>query len=169
LLRTEGWEVIRRVGSVGRARSELSSAELFLEITQLAQSALSAAFLVGRRWGWSRRALEGRVCRRPEPDPTDVEILLEAVQLEEIGEFEGSHIPARVADFPLQVANDLNQVVHGEAGVPELIPKPLPVKTQREVLTGEAAIGLVQLCDLRGDGWSWAVHGFMERSAPPRA
>ena len=54
-----------------------------------------------------------------------------------------------LTDLLLEVNNDLGQIGLGEAGAQELIPKPLPVKTQREVLTGELAIDLVQLLDLR--------------------
>jgi hypothetical protein len=74
-----------------------------------------------------------------------MEIFLEAVQLEEVGEFERADVTPGVADFFLQVAHDLEEIGEGEAGAEELEPEPLPVKTETEVLTGEAAIGLVQL------------------------
>ena len=83
---------------------------------------------------------------------TDVEVFLEAVQLEQVGEFEGADVTTAVADFLLEVAHELDQVGESEAGAEELKPEPLPLKTQREVLTGEAAVGLVQLHDLSGHG-----------------
>jgi hypothetical protein len=129
-------------------------AKFFLEIMQLVQGALSAASLVGRRDHRDRRGLEGRVCCGPQPDTADVKIFLEAIQLEEIGKLERSDITARLTDFLLQVGNDLDQIAVGEAGAQELIPKPLPVKAQREVLTGKTAIGLMQLLDLRVHRWS---------------
>ena len=71
-----------------------------------------------------------------------------------------------MADFFLEIAHDLDQIGESEAGAEELEPKALPVKTQGEVLTGEAAIGLVQLLQLRRGGWrradhraSWATQG----------
>ena len=49
----------------------------------------------------------------------------------------------------MEVAHHLAQVGQGEAGAKELKPEPFPVKTQGKVLPGEAAIGLVQLLQLR--------------------
>ena len=72
-------------------------------------------------------------------------VFLEAVELEEIGEFEGADVATGMADFPLKIAHDLGQVSEGKAGAEELEPEPLPVKAQGKVLTGEMAIGLVQL------------------------
>jgi hypothetical protein len=50
-----------------------------------------------------------------------------------------------VADFLLEIAHDVDQVLESEASAEELEPEALPVKTQGKVLTGETAIGLVQL------------------------
>ncbi len=54
--------------------------------------------------------------------------------------------------------DSLDQVGYGEAGAQELEPKSLPVKTQGEVLTGETAIGLVELFQLRRYRWGQRVH-----------
>jgi hypothetical protein len=74
-----------------------------------------------------------------------VEVFFETVGLEEIGKLEGADVAAGVTDFLLQVVHDLDQVREGKAGAVELIPEPLPVKAQGEVLTGETAIGLVEV------------------------
>jgi hypothetical protein len=59
-------------------------AELFLEVLKLKQGALAAALLFCRREGrreWDRSL--GRFWA--EPNAADVEVFLEAVQLEEVG------------------------------------------------------------------------------------
>lgn len=84
-------------------------------------------------------------------DAADIEVFLETVQLEKIGELECADIPPGVADFLLEITNDLGKLSHGKAGAVELKPEPFPVKTQGKVLTGEAAIGLVKLLDLSRD------------------
>ncbi len=100
-------------------------------------------------WGWRGR----------EANPADVEVLLEAIQLQEVGELEGADIAAGVADFLLQIAHDLEEVGLGEAGAVELEPEPLPVKAQAEGLAGELAISLVELEQGRRDrAWGWPVH-----------
>ena len=129
-----------------RTGSEPSLAELFFEVAQLLQGMLTPALLLGRRarwsggdWGSWARSFDR------ETDPADVKVLLEAVQLEQIGEFEGADVATGVADFLLEIAHHLDQVGEREASPEELEPEPFPVKTQREVLTGETAIGLVKL------------------------
>ena len=138
--------------------SDLSVAEFVFDLSQLVQGVLSAAFLFGRRAGRRERVSCWRARSRSEPNTADVEIFLEAVQLEEIGQFERPDIAARMTDFLLEVTDDLDQMVPGKAATQELIPKPLPVKTEAEVLTGETAIGLVELLDLRGQRWWRAIH-----------
>ena len=87
-----------------------------------------------------------------EPHTADVEVFLEVIQLEEVGEFEGADVAPGVADFPLEIAHHADQVGAGKARAGELKPEPLPVKTQGQVLPGEPAIGLVQLLQLRRHG-----------------
>jgi len=82
-----------------------------------------------------------------------------AVELEEVGEFEGADVAAGVADLLLQVAYDLGQVLGREAGTVELKPEPLTVKAQGEVLTREAPVGLVQMLEGHRQGGSGRVHG----------
>ena len=66
-----------------RLPSDLSLAELFLEVLKLKQGALATAFLFCRREG--RREWDRSLGFWAEPNSADVEILLEAVQLEEVG------------------------------------------------------------------------------------
>ena len=118
-------------------------AKFLFEITQLPQSVLTAALLfggrTGRNGGWIFGAwFDGQT------NAADVEVFLEAIQLEEVGEFEGADVAPGVADFLLEITHDLNEIGEGEAGAVELKPKPLPVKTQREVLTGQVAIGVME-------------------------
>ena len=47
--------------------------------------------------------------------PTNLEVFLEAVGLEEVGEFEGAHVAAPRPDFPLEVVDDPAQVRQGVA------------------------------------------------------
>lgn len=65
--------------------SDFTLAKLFLEIVELSQGALTATLLLGRRadGGAEGRRFWGRVWT--ETNPADVEVFLEAVELEEIG------------------------------------------------------------------------------------
>jgi hypothetical protein len=83
-----------------------------------------------------------------EANPADVEVFLEAIELQQVGEFEGADVATAAGDFGLEIAHDADEVGEGEAGPEELKPEPLPVKAQGEALTGEAAIGLVKLHQL---------------------
>ncbi len=78
---------MERVVKLRRLRvSDLSLAELFLEVVELSQGALTAALLFG--WRADRGAEGGRFWVRrfwTETNPADVEVFLEAVELEEIG------------------------------------------------------------------------------------
>jgi hypothetical protein len=65
-----------------------------------------------------------------------VEILLEAVGLEEVGELEGAHVAALSADFALEVKDEAAQIFQGVAGAQNLKPHALPLKAQGEGLPG---------------------------------
>ena len=54
--------------------------------------------------------------RRAQTDATDLEVFLEAIRLEEIGEFEGADVTAIGADFALEIGEEGAQVVEGVAG-----------------------------------------------------
>ena len=63
-----------------------SLAEGFFELAQLLQGALAAALLLGgRAGGEERRALRRSWREGAEPHAADMEVLFEAIQLEEIG------------------------------------------------------------------------------------
>jgi len=88
--------------------------EAFLDVADLLQALLTTQFaLCFREWRWWRRG-----GRRGwlQADATDVEVFLEAVELEEIGELEGADIAAALADFALEIEDDPAQVLGGEAG-----------------------------------------------------
>ena len=99
-----------------------------------------------------RDSPDGEACYhlRIEDGRARVWVFLELVQLEEIGSFKRTDGSPGVADFLLEIAYDLEEIGEGKTSAEELEPEPLPVKTQGEVLSGETAIGLVQLLQLRG-------------------
>ncbi len=78
--------------------------------------------------------------RQAEANATDVEILLEAVELEKVGEFKGADVAALMADFFLQIGDDATEVVCGEARAEELVPETLAIEAQAEFLTGVFAV-----------------------------
>ena len=72
------------------------------ELADLFQALVTAAFTFrlgerGRRWGRGRG-------RRFQPHAADVEVFLEAIGLEQVGELEGADVAAAFADFALQVS-----------------------------------------------------------------
>jgi hypothetical protein len=80
-----------------------------------------------KRWLDSRIGARGR---RLEPNAADVEIFLEAIGLQEVGEFESADISALCTDFLLEISYDALQVCGTEAGVEELIPEPFSIEAQ---------------------------------------
>ena len=100
---------------------------------------------------WRRRYRE-RWFGRVELNPTDVQILFEAVELKQVGEFERPDVSASFTDLALEVANDSLQIVLIEAGVKEFVPKSFPVKAQAHALAGQTAIQRVSLLDTLDHG-----------------
>jgi hypothetical protein len=80
----------------------------------------------------------------------DVEIFLEAVGLEEVGEFEGADVAALGADLTLKVGDDGAQLLKGVTQAQKFIPHPFAVKAQAQALAGQLAIELVGLADGAG-------------------
>jgi hypothetical protein len=76
-----------------------------------------------------------------------LEVFLEAVGLEEVGEFEGADVAVLGADLPLKIEDDGAQILEGVAQPQQFIPHPFPVKGQAHVLAGELAIELMGLVD----------------------
>jgi len=82
-----------------------------LETAQVFQCPLARLFLfMGTqcRGQWPEGSW-GRL-RGAQAHPANLEVLFEAVGLEEVGEFEGADIAAPGPDFALQIADDLAQV-----------------------------------------------------------
>jgi hypothetical protein len=96
-----------------------------------------------------------------EADAADVEVFLEAIGLEEVGEFQGPDVAAALTDFALEIADDAGQVVEGDTGLEQLVPHPLAIKAQAYGLAGELAVEGVGLGDAgRIDGeWGGAHAG----------
>jgi len=126
------------------------SAKGGFELTQAGERALTAPFLLGAVQGWSRRLWRLGWRRGSQAQAADLEVFLEAVGLEEVGEFEGADVAALSADFTLEVANDGTDVVEGVAGAEGFEPHPLAVEAQAEGLAGELAVELVSLEDRGG-------------------
>jgi hypothetical protein len=80
-----------------------------------------------------KRWLDGRIGTRGgwlETDAADVEIFLEAIKLQEVGEFESADISALCMDFLLEISHYALQVCGTEAGAEELIPEPFAIEAQ---------------------------------------
>ena len=63
----------------------------------------------GWRWGLGRRGWA-------QAHTANLEVFLEAVGLEQVGEFEGPDVTALSADFPLEISDDGAQVLEGGPG-----------------------------------------------------
>jgi hypothetical protein len=94
-----------------------------------------------RRWLDSRIGTRGRGL---ETDVADVKIFLEAIELEEVGEFESADISALCTYFLLEISDYALQVCGIEAGMEELIPEPFAIEAQAKSLSSPAAVKLVQ-------------------------
>jgi hypothetical protein len=57
--------------------------------------------------------------------------------------FQSADVAAAGADLLLEISDDALEILGAEACTEELVPEPLPVKAQRELLTCELAIKLV--------------------------
>jgi hypothetical protein len=82
---------------------------------------------------WIRRWLDSRMGRRGrgfETDAADVKIFLEAIELQEVGEFESADISALCTYFLLEISDYALQVCGTEAGTEELIPEPFAIEAQ---------------------------------------
>jgi hypothetical protein len=125
---------------------ELSLQDGF-DLTQALKGALATLLLLlwiqgERRWwvrcGWSWRA---------QTHTADLEVFLEPVGLEEVGEFEGADIAALGTDFTLEVKNDGAQVRQRVASPQEFKPHAFAVESQAQGLAGQLAVELVGLVD----------------------
>ena len=103
----------------------------------------------------------------------NVQIFLEAIGLEEVGEFEGPHIAASVTDFPLQITDDALELLRPVAEPEQFKPHALASKAQAELLSGQLAIELMGLEDLLWMDWAHISQGRVrfatqERRGPVR-
>ena len=104
------------------------------------------------RGRWRRRRKRVGWFGQVEANPTDVQILFEAVELKQVGEFQRPDVSASCTDLALEVANDSMQIVLLEAGMEEFVPKSFPVKAQAHALAGQTAIQRVSLLDTLDHG-----------------
>jgi hypothetical protein len=59
-----------------------------------------------------------------------LEIFLEAVGLEQVGEFEGADVAALGADLALKIGDDGAQILEAVAGAEQFVPEAFAVKAQ---------------------------------------
>ena len=119
----------------------------------------AALLLLSGRAGRSEHGRGDAGGRGAQAHAADVQVFFEAVELEEVGEFERADIPPGGADFFLEISDHLPQVLAGEAGAQELKPEAFAVKAQGEFLAGELAVELMELLDLGGAiGRVHAIH-----------
>jgi hypothetical protein len=95
--------------------------------------------LRGGCWPWGRRDW-ARGFRCVEAHLADIEVLFEAIQLQQIRELERADVAAAFADLPLKIADDPLEIGLVEAGLEEFIPEPFPVKAQAHALAGQPAV-----------------------------
>jgi hypothetical protein len=96
---------------------------------------------------WIRCWLDSRIgtrgCRL-ETGAANVKIFLEAIELEEVGEFECADISALCTDLLLEIGDHALQVFSAEAGAKELIPEPFAIEAQAKSLSGPVAVKLME-------------------------
>jgi len=127
------------------------SAELFAEAPEGGSSLLTQALFFGVG-EWGRIVVLRRAGRWGlEPDFDEIEVFFEAVELEQIGEFERADVAAAGTDLLLEVAHDALKGVGVKSGAQELEPEPLAVVAKGEVLSGELAVEAMEVLD-SGDG-----------------
>ena len=110
------------------------------ELLKYAAALLIVHLRVGDRLGYRIRA-EGCGLKT---DAANVEIFLEAIELEEVGEFECADISALCTYFFLQIGKHALQVYSAEAGAEELVPEPFAIEAQAESLSSPVAVKLVE-------------------------
>jgi hypothetical protein len=132
-----------RSGSGGIPAQALAKGSYLLE------DFVTLFFVDSNRWRW-------RGCRLKRPNwglethGTDVQIFLETVQLQEVGEFERTDVSALGAYFLLEISDHALEVSGAEASAQELIPEPLAIEAQSESLAGPLAVKLVEFAHRLG-------------------
>ena len=108
---------------------------------------MPALFLLGRpqrRRGRRRRLAWG--CRT-QAHATGLEVFLEAVGLEQVGESERADIAAAGPDLALQIGDDDAYFLQTIAGAQQFIPHPFPIEGQPQALARQFAVEAVRLGD----------------------
>ena len=108
------------MAEAGESAGYTVSTQVLFDLADLFQAPEAFAFsLALRQW---RRSWRARRRERVQAYPPDLEVFFKPLRLEQIGEFEGAHITAPLADFALQVADDPAQIVEGETRSQPLSP-----------------------------------------------
>ena len=129
------------------ASGSCSRAKLCFQVFPVFQS-FAQRLRVGWGWGWKWWGRWFWSGLGPESNLTDVEVLLEAIGLEQIGKFQGSHIATGFPDFALEVTNDFLDLLRPVSEPEQFIPHSFPIKSQTEVLAGQLTVELMSLTDL---------------------
>ena len=88
--------------------------------------------------------------RRIKSDVANVKIFLEAIELQEVGEFECADISALCTDLLLEIGEHALQILSAEAGTEELIPEPFAIEAQAESLSGPLTVKLMEFAHRLG-------------------
>ena len=115
--------------------------EHVFDLPDLLQAVLATELKFFLRKG-SRRVYAGG-WRWFQANTPDVEIFFEAVELKQVGEFEGADVASAFSDFPLEIVDHSAQVLESEASLEPLVPLSFPVKAQAQALSGQLAIEVV--------------------------
>ena len=110
------------------------------ELLKYAAALLVVHLCVGDRLGYRSGAESWGL----EPDAADVEIFLEAIELQEVGEFECADISALCTYFFLEIGEHAFQVCSAEAGTEELTPESFAIEAQAQGLSGPLAVKLME-------------------------
>ena len=131
----------------------VSSAQLAAEFRQHFETAQAASFEFGGWHGdpWARWRIGAWTDRGwAKLEPADAEVFLEAIGLQEIGEFQRPYLTAGGPDFALEITDQMLHVGEGVTGAQDFVPQALPVVTQRQGLPREPAIQPVGLSNQAG-------------------
>ena len=78
-------------------------------------------------------------------DPVNVEVFFEAVELENVGEFERADVAVTGTNFLLQITHDTPELLRSEAAAQELKPEPLTIIAQGKLLASEVAVEVMDV------------------------
>ncbi len=157
----------REVGDVRRGGTRACegwwdgvSAEGAAELTEDFEGSLASGVVLcgigGGGCGWRR----WRRGRRTQPQTGQSKVLLEAIELKEIGELERTDVATAGTDFTLEIANEPTDLIQSVALGEDQGPLTLAFEVQREFLAGEFGVERVGSRDgVRVPGWTGWIHG----------